>query len=175
MILLPFRREKLQLASRLLQLLCPFCHDAACALPDLSFGCKDARLFYECEKSRPAPVTPSFNPFLCISSNLLFLHDWCHDHRYDVWLLNWRGNRYSNRHRKLSPDDPEYWNFTLDDFVEYDLPAFINFILHKTGKRESLLLLVTNTRTCCRQKRHHVIMLPQPACSRRESRPAARQ
>lgn len=53
--------------------------------------------------------------------------------RYDVWMLNWRGNRYSYRHKKLSPSQPEYWNFTLDDFVQYDLPAFINFILDKTG------------------------------------------
>jgi len=54
---------------------------------------------------------------------------------YDVWLSNQRGNRYSNRHKKFTPDDPEYWNFTIDDMVEYDLPAMINYILNLTGRK----------------------------------------
>lgn len=113
-----------------------------------------------CEERGSDPVTPSFNPFLCISLFSI---------RYDVWLLNWRGNRYSNRHRKLSPDDPEYWNFTLDDFVEYDLPAFINFILQKTGKRESPLM--PNTRTCYRQKKtpRHLLTTSGATASRIET------
>ena len=52
---------------------------------------------------------------------------------YDVWLANWRGNRYS-KHKKFSQDDSEFWDFTIDDIAEHDLPAFILFILKKTSK-----------------------------------------
>jgi lysosomal acid lipase/cholesteryl ester hydrolase len=38
------------------------------------------------------------------------------------------------RHKKLSPKNPEFWNFSLDEMVDHDLPSFIDFILEKTGK-----------------------------------------
>jgi len=53
---------------------------------------------------------------------------------YDVWLLNWRGSRYSSKHRRLSPKDTKFWDFSMDEMVEHDLPCFIDTILEKTGK-----------------------------------------
>lgn len=53
---------------------------------------------------------------------------------YDVWAGNHRGNFYSRRHVKLDPNkDPEYWNFTIDDHGNYDVPAIIDYILRTTG------------------------------------------
>lgn len=66
-----------------------------------------------------------------ISNNLGFL---LANMAYDVWLLNWRGSKYSMRHKKLNVKDPKFWDFTLDDMVDYDLPSFIDFIQGKTGK-----------------------------------------
>jgi len=66
-----------------------------------------------------------------ISNNLGFL---LANMTYDVWLLNWRGSKYSMRHQKWSPKQPKFWDFCLDDCVNKDLPAFIDYILEKTGK-----------------------------------------
>ena len=69
-----------------------------------------------------------------ISNNLGFL---LANMGYDVWLLNWRGSKYSMRHKKLNPRDTKFWDFTVDEMVDYDLPAFIDFIMEKT-KKETL-------------------------------------
>ena len=53
---------------------------------------------------------------------------------FDVWLGNFRGNRYALEHETLSPDDNAFWDFSLDDFIEYDLPSTINYILATTGQ-----------------------------------------
>ncbi|XP_063826002.1 lipase 1-like [Ostrinia nubilalis] len=54
---------------------------------------------------------------------------------YDVWIANCRGNKYSRRHVKLSPDlDKAFWDYSLHEMGIYDLPATIDFILEKTGK-----------------------------------------
>ncbi|KAI5639113.1 alpha/beta hydrolase fold domain-containing protein [Phthorimaea operculella] len=56
---------------------------------------------------------------------------------YDVWLGNFRGNKHSRRHLTLNPDsDDEFWDFTLQEFAFYDLPAIIDFILYQTGRRK---------------------------------------
>ncbi|KAJ6237575.1 sterol esterase tgl1 [Anaeramoeba flamelloides] len=54
------------------------------------------------------------------------------DMGYDCWFGNTRGNEYSDKHRSLSRNDPEYWDHTFDDLVEQDLPAMVNFVLEKT-------------------------------------------
>lgn len=57
---------------------------------------------------------------------------------YDVWFGNVRGNKYSRRHKSLDPDKDvmKFWDFSFHEFGYYDLPATIDFILEKTGKRK---------------------------------------
>ena len=52
---------------------------------------------------------------------------------YDVWLGNNRGSAYGVHHKTLTTKDREFWNFYQRDMAEKDLPAFIDFILEKTG------------------------------------------
>jgi len=56
---------------------------------------------------------------------------------YDVWLGNYRGNRYSRAHQSLNADeDNEYWEFSWDEMAKYDLPAQLNYVLEKTEKEK---------------------------------------
>lgn len=45
---------------------------------------------------------------------------------FDVWLGNNRGNKYSGKHMKLTRNDDEFWNFSLDDFARKDVPAMVD-------------------------------------------------
>ncbi|GFR86487.1 lipase [Elysia marginata] len=56
------------------------------------------------------------------------------DNGYDVWMGNTRGNTYSRRHISLSPDDAKFWDWSIDEMAQYDMPAFIDFVLKKTGQ-----------------------------------------
>ncbi|XP_057376829.1 lipase member N-like [Daphnia carinata] len=55
------------------------------------------------------------------------------DQSYDVWLSNFRGNRYSRQHIKLNPKQPKFWKFSWDEMGNFDVPAIINHILTLTG------------------------------------------
>ncbi|XP_064488561.1 gastric triacylglycerol lipase-like [Ornithodoros turicata] len=54
------------------------------------------------------------------------------DAGYDVWLGNVRGNTYS-RHLHYTREDSEFWNFSFDQMIEYDLPATLAFVLKVAG------------------------------------------
>ncbi|KZS16468.1 putative Lipase 3 [Daphnia magna] len=54
---------------------------------------------------------------------------------YDVWLGNIRGNTYSRAHVSLDTSEDAYWDFSFDEMGKYDIPAVINFVLDKTGRR----------------------------------------
>ncbi|XP_059055703.1 lipase 3-like [Achroia grisella] len=54
---------------------------------------------------------------------------------YDVWLGNARGNKYSRRHISLQPSEAVFWDFSWHEIGSYDLPAMIDYSLHKTNKR----------------------------------------
>ncbi|KAI8096736.1 Alpha/Beta hydrolase protein [Halteromyces radiatus] len=55
---------------------------------------------------------------------------------YDVWLGNARGNKYSQAHLKLSANDVQFWNFSLNELAMYDLPDIIDYILKLTGRKD---------------------------------------
>jgi lysosomal acid lipase/cholesteryl ester hydrolase len=52
---------------------------------------------------------------------------------FDVWCGNNRGNKYSQKHLRLHPDSEEFWNFSIDEFARYDLPAMVDYIREYTG------------------------------------------
>lgn len=50
------------------------------------------------------------------------------DAGYDVWLGNVRGNYMSREHLTLDPSSDEYWDFTIEEIAEIDIPTFIKYI-----------------------------------------------
>lgn len=55
---------------------------------------------------------------------------------YSVYLTNSRGNRYSQKHVSLSTADPQYWDFSWDEQIDFDLPATINFVREDSGQKK---------------------------------------
>lgn len=55
-----------------------------------------------------------------------------HEQGFDVWMGNLRGNRYSSKHQNFTTNQTEYWNFSLDEIIRYDIPQIIQYILHYT-------------------------------------------
>ncbi|OTF71999.1 hypothetical protein BLA29_011174, partial [Euroglyphus maynei] len=53
---------------------------------------------------------------------------------YDVWLANYRGSIYSSNHTTLNITDEEFWKFSIDEMIHYDLPAEIDYILKQTKR-----------------------------------------
>ena len=55
---------------------------------------------------------------------------------YDVWLGNFRGNKFSRAHVTLDPDtDMDYWKFSWAEMGKYDIPAMLGFIKQTTGSQ----------------------------------------
>ncbi|KAI0453320.1 Alpha/Beta hydrolase protein [Xylaria acuta] len=59
------------------------------------------------------------------------------EHGFDVWLGNNRGNKYSKKSIRSSPNSIKFWNFSIDEFAFYDIPDSIQYILDAT-KQPSL-------------------------------------
>ncbi|XP_030476896.2 triacylglycerol lipase 2 isoform X2 [Syzygium oleosum] len=57
------------------------------------------------------------------------------DNGFDVWISNTRGTQFSRRHTSLDPTNPDFWNWSWDELVAFDLPAVFDFIHGKTGKK----------------------------------------
>ena len=54
----------------------------------------------------------------------------------DVWIANMRGTPYSEGHSQgLSPDMPEYWDWTAEELVERDLKAILAEVETVTRKK----------------------------------------
>ena len=82
--------------------------------------------------------------------------------RYDVFLGNNRGNKYSSKHTSLNYRDKRYWDFSIDELARFDVPAMVNvgggggatvarshrsshvavaqYILHATGQRQCAII-----------------------------------
>ncbi|KAJ9551884.1 hypothetical protein OSB04_015929 [Centaurea solstitialis] len=56
------------------------------------------------------------------------------DNGFDVWIANTRGTNFSRGHTSLSPSDPEYWEWSWDELVAFDLPASVQFVHNQTGQ-----------------------------------------
>eukprot|EP01135_Chromosphaera_perkinsii_P011369 Nk52_evm14s2391 gene=Nk52_evmTU14s2391 len=56
------------------------------------------------------------------------------DAGYDVWMGNNRGNRYSCKHIKLKTSEYAFWNFSLDEYAMFDVPANLKYVMSKAQK-----------------------------------------
>jgi len=52
---------------------------------------------------------------------------------YDVWLGNNRGTANSYKHVSLNYHKKKYWQFSFNEMGKYDVPAFLETVLNKTG------------------------------------------
>jgi len=52
---------------------------------------------------------------------------------YDVWMGNNRGNRFSRKHKTLSPKQKEFWDYDWEDMGLRDTPDAVEYILNITG------------------------------------------
>ena len=66
--------------------------------------------------------------FLLGSLKEKILPFWLLDAGYDVWLGNNRGNKYSRKHSFISPEEPDFWDFSLDEYAMYDIPDTLTYI-----------------------------------------------
>ncbi|XP_023318335.1 lipase 3-like [Trichogramma pretiosum] len=55
------------------------------------------------------------------------------DAGYDVWLGNFRGNKYSPGHIYYNHSNSEYWNFSFHEMGMFDIPSMIDYILFKSS------------------------------------------
>lgn len=80
-------------------------------------------------------VLSSSADFLVMGPNqsLAFL---LHDQQYDVWLFNYRGNRYSRNHVTLNPNSSgsKFWQFSMHEIATIDLSATVDYIITSTGQ-----------------------------------------
>ncbi|MCJ1358293.1 MAG: cholesterol esterase [Icmadophila ericetorum] len=53
---------------------------------------------------------------------------------YDVWLGNNRGNKYSKKSTRYSPNSTDFWNFSMDQFAFHDIPDSIAYVLETTSQ-----------------------------------------
>ncbi|KAF3783640.1 Triacylglycerol lipase 2 [Nymphaea thermarum] len=57
------------------------------------------------------------------------------DAGYDVWIANTRGTRWSRGHISLDPAQREYWEWSWDELVKFDLPDTFDFVYSHTGQK----------------------------------------
>jgi lysosomal acid lipase/cholesteryl ester hydrolase len=48
---------------------------------------------------------------------------------FDVWMGNNRGNDFSLKHVNLTSSQKEFWDFDQEEMGNYDVPAFVEYVL----------------------------------------------
>ena len=62
--------------------------------------------------------------------------------KYDVWMMNARGNPYSKQHLWLDAEtEPDFWNFSFEEIGKYDLPACIDYLQKERKDKEKVMLI----------------------------------
>lgn len=51
---------------------------------------------------------------------------------YDIWATNSRGSAFSNRHLNYTTDNAEFWNFSMHEMGQYDVPANVHYVLNNS-------------------------------------------
>ncbi|XXG50267.1 hypothetical protein AAC387_Pa02g4311 [Persea americana] len=57
------------------------------------------------------------------------------DSGFDVWIANARGTRWSLKHQSLNRTEPAYWAWSLDELVQFELPAIVGFVHNQTRQK----------------------------------------
>lgn len=98
------------------------------------------RIPYGKAKAKAKDVVLLQHCFLCSSVDWLInepdrsLGFMLADAGYDVWLGNFRGNKYSRSHLKYKPHQLDFWDFSMDELVSKDLETMIDGVLNITRK-----------------------------------------
>ncbi|KAG7173667.1 Gastric triacylglycerol lipase-like 2 [Homarus americanus] len=58
------------------------------------------------------------------------------DAGYDVWLGNNRGNYYGRQHVTLSPEKPEFWDYSWNEMARYDVPTMLSYVRKSSGMEQ---------------------------------------
>ena len=53
---------------------------------------------------------------------------------YDVFIANLRGTEWSKTHENADITSQDYWDFTIKEIAEYDIPTFVSTILAKRAE-----------------------------------------
>ncbi|KAJ1945985.1 cholesterol esterase [Linderina pennispora] len=94
------------------------------------------------QSSGGKPVVLFWHGFMLNSECFVCHPDWINilplrlaEAGYDVWLGNSRGNKYSYKHMKYTPDQKRFWNFSIDEIANVDVPTTVDYILKETGAK----------------------------------------
>lgn len=60
---------------------------------------------------------------------------------YDVWMGNYRGNQYSNKHINMTVYDHKYWDYCVDEIGTKDLPAMLQYVNAVTNANGDLIFV----------------------------------
>lgn len=58
---------------------------------------------------------------------------------YDVWIMNVRGNVYSDKHNNMTVHDFAFWDFSLDEISTDDMSLTLNYISEKTNSKGNII------------------------------------
>nr|XP_023022827.1 lysosomal acid lipase/cholesteryl ester hydrolase-like [Leptinotarsa decemlineata] len=59
---------------------------------------------------------------------------------YQVFFINFRGTRYSDRHKTLTKDNEDYWKFSFHQMGEFDIPAAMDLVENKTSGTKAVFI-----------------------------------